>query len=170
MTAASPRKSRRIRQQDDLNRLPSLMQLPRRHKSIAAVVALAAENHDLLHRAIMREHMLRHGRPGIFHQRKRRHAEALAGGAVDGAHFRRSHNFHAIPIFMMSKSSRLFQLAQLRGFAHGDQAIVGLDPLIGRGIEAHALAPLDGQHNHSALLPDARTLNRLAGERDAGVI
>ena len=46
----------------------------------------------------MRKHMLGDRGSRIFHQRKRGHAEALTGGAVNGAHFCRGNNFHfAIP-------------------------------------------------------------------------
>jgi hypothetical protein len=60
----------------------------------------------------------------------------------------------------------LFQLAQLRRLAHRNQAIVHLDPLVGRGIKAHSFPPLDRQHNHSSLLPDAGTLQSLARNVD----
>ena len=36
------------------------MQLARGHESIAAIVALAADDHDLLRIGVMRENMLRH--------------------------------------------------------------------------------------------------------------
>ena len=70
------------------------MQSPRRHESVAAIVSLAAKNHDAHRRGVMREHIIRDGCAGIFHQRERRHAEALAGGAIDGSHFRRADNLH----------------------------------------------------------------------------
>src|SRR6266581_631480 len=67
-----------------------------------------------------------------------------------------------IVIRLSCRRSGLFQLAQLRRLAHRNQAVVHLNPLIGGRIEPHAFAPLDGQHNHSALLPDAGTLQSLA--------
>src|SRR5215470_18370079 len=74
----------------------------------------------------------------------------------------------ALTIFMGNRLScgsyRLFQLPQLRGLSHGDEAVLGLDPLIGRGIEAHGIAPFDRQHDDAALLSDARGLERFAGE------
>jgi hypothetical protein len=56
-----------IGQQDDLNRLPFLMQSPGSYESVAAVVAFAAENHDFASIAIVRKDVLGHGVPGIFH-------------------------------------------------------------------------------------------------------
>ncbi len=84
----------RVRQQDDLHFLPLLMQPSRRHKAIAAVIPLAAENHDAPGRSMMREHIIRHGRARILHQRERRHAEALAGGAINGSHLFCGNDFH----------------------------------------------------------------------------
>src|ERR1700721_2673619 len=89
-----------IREEDDLNRLSLLMQMPGGDESVAAVVALAAENHNPLCFAVIRKHMLRHGRSGIFHERKGWHAVALGGGVVNGAHFGRSNDFHWVSIFM----------------------------------------------------------------------
>src|ERR1700721_2185420 len=57
----------------------------------------------------------------------------------------------AVTIFIRLRLSRsggrLLELPQLRGLAHGDQAAVHFDPLIGRRIETHPFPPLDGQHN-----------------------
>ena len=92
-----------IGQQDDLHRLLCLMQLAGSHESVAAIVALAAEDHNLLGIEVVRENIFRHGGPGIFHQRQGGDAEALAGRAVDGAHFCRSYDFHAILILMTKR-------------------------------------------------------------------
>ena len=64
----------------------------------------------------------------------------------------------------MSLSRCLLQLSQLRGLAHGDQGIAGLNDVVGRRIESHALLALDGENNYAAFLADARTSNRFAGE------
>ena len=85
----------RIGEQNHLNRLPRPMQPPRSHKSIAAVVSLAAKYHDLLRRTEMRQDMLRHSRTSILHQRERRHAIALVASAINGPHFVSRNNFHA---------------------------------------------------------------------------
>jgi hypothetical protein len=42
----------------------------------------------------MRQNIVSHRSACIFHERERWHAEALAGGAVNGSHFFRSHDFH----------------------------------------------------------------------------
>ena len=92
-----------IGQQDDLHRLPCLKQLASGHESVAAVVALATEDQYFLRIGVMRQNMLRHRGPGVFHQRQGWHAEALAGRAVDGAHFCRGYDFHAILILMTKR-------------------------------------------------------------------
>ena len=51
----------RIGQQDHLNRLPLLVQLPCRHEPVTAVVTLAAENRNPLRATVMRQNMLRDG-------------------------------------------------------------------------------------------------------------
>ena len=67
----------------------------------------------------MRENVLGNRRPGVFHQRKRRHAEALAGGTVNGPHFRRSDDLHveivaALDFLLVFKS---FSAASAHPFA-----------------------------------------------------
>src|SRR5215469_2816372 len=67
-----------------------------------------------------------------------------------------------------SQSSRLachlFELAQLGRFAHGDQEIAGLNAVIRRWIEVHALLALVRENNNPALLANPRALNGLAGK------
>src|ERR1700735_3204445 len=84
----------RVRQQYYLNLLPLFTQSPRRHESIAAIISLAAKNHDAHRRGVMQEHIIRDGCARIFHQRERRHAEALAGSAINSSHFGRADNLH----------------------------------------------------------------------------
>ena len=90
----------RVRQQDNLNFLPPFMQPPPGHESISSIISLAAENYDALRRSVMLQHIFRDGRAGIFHQRKRRHAEALAGGAVNPSHFFCADNLHNRIVFI----------------------------------------------------------------------
>src|SRR5208282_474732 len=66
------------------------------NESIAAVVAFAAENADALRLRVIGEDETSDGRAGVLHQRKRRNAEALRGGAIDLAHFRRADDFHRV--------------------------------------------------------------------------
>src|SRR5579859_1950037 len=84
----------RVREENDLYVFALLMQSPRRDETVAAVVTFAAENHNPSHRVVMSQDVLRDGRTRVLHQCERRHAEALAGGAVDSAHFRRGYDFH----------------------------------------------------------------------------
>src|ERR1700731_5322259 len=76
-----------IREEDDLHCLALFMQMPSCDESGATVVSFAAEHDNPLGLAVIRKHMLSHGRSGIFHERKGWHAEALGGGVVNGAHF-----------------------------------------------------------------------------------
>jgi len=85
-----------IRQKNYLDDLPYLMQQPRRNKTIAAIVALAAEDNDPPRRRVVRENMIRHGCSRIFHQRERGNAEAFASGAIDGAHFFAGDDLHGL--------------------------------------------------------------------------
>ena len=104
-----------IREEDDLNRLALLMQMPGCDESVTAIVALAAEHDNPLGLAIIPEHMLSHGRSGIFHERKGWNAEALGGGVVNGAHFGRSDDFHSVSIFMKTQRSvRVGAIARVR--------------------------------------------------------
>src|ERR1700685_2862384 len=77
----------RIRQQNHLYFFPLLMQAARGDESVTSVVAFAAKDHDTTHFPVMRQNIVSHRSTSIFHERERWHAEALAGGAVNGSHF-----------------------------------------------------------------------------------
>ena len=94
---------RRIGQQDDLHRLPFLMQPSRRHEAVAAVVPFAAENDHAPHRTVMRQHMLRDSRSRVLHQRERWDTESFARRAIDLSHFCCSNNFHLRSFFQSPK-------------------------------------------------------------------
>ena len=59
----------------------------------------------------------------------------------------------------------MFELAELGGFSHGNEAVAGFDVLVGRGVEAHGFAAFDGEDDYAALLADARRFKRLTRER-----
>ena len=44
----------------------------------------------------------------------------------------------------------MFQLPQLRGLAHGNQAVVRLDALVGGGVEAHGVAAIPKASRHES--------------------
>ena len=103
--------------------------------------------------------------PAFSIKRQGRNAEALRGGAIDVAHFRRAYDFHGFD--SDARPSRLFEFAKLLRLAHGDQKIAGFDAIVGGGVEAHARLALDGEDDDAAILPDARRLDGLAGKRTA---
>src|ERR1700747_443525 len=94
-----------IPEEDDLNRLSLLMQMPGCDEAVATIVAFATEHDNPLCLAVIRKHMLSHGRSRIFHERKGWHAEALGSGVVNGAHFGGSNDFHLASIFMRTQRS-----------------------------------------------------------------
>src|SRR5580658_7758755 len=85
---------RRISQQNHLHRFGFFTQDSRCDKPIAAVVPLAAKDNNLFGAPIRSQHMLGNSRASVLHQRERSHAKALAGDAIDGAHFCCGNDFH----------------------------------------------------------------------------
>ncbi len=87
---------RRIREQDHLRRNATFAQPSRDHKSIAAIISLAAQHHDAarMQVGIVRPEIFGNGCAGIFHQLQARHAVALAGEAIDFAHLAGGKCFH----------------------------------------------------------------------------
>jgi len=63
-------------------------------EAIAAIVALAADNHNAMSRCVTRHNVIRDSGTGVLHQRRRRDAELLAAGAVNGAHFFCGNDLH----------------------------------------------------------------------------
>src|SRR5271157_790981 len=74
------------------------MQLARDHEAVAAIVALAADDHDAIRLVILFEDELRDGRAGVLHQGERMDTKSLGGGAVDLAHFGSGGDLHARPV------------------------------------------------------------------------
>src|SRR5580700_8028220 len=70
------------------------MQPARGHKSVAAVIPLAAENYDPCSRSMVRENIVGHSRARVLHQRERRHAKSLAGSAINASHLLCGNDFH----------------------------------------------------------------------------
>jgi hypothetical protein len=70
---------RRRRAQHRIRTSAQPQQVPRRHKSVAAVVPLAAQDHNaaLRHIRIARADIFRHTSPGVFHQRQARYVRLL---------------------------------------------------------------------------------------------
>ena len=88
---------RRIREQNHLRRNAAFAQPPCDHESIAAVVSLAAKDHDAarVQVGIIRPEVFGDGRAGVFHQLQAGHAVALAGEPIDFAHLVGGEGFHA---------------------------------------------------------------------------
>ncbi len=82
------------RQQDDLHIPAFPLQFASGDEAIAAIVALAADNHNAMSRCVTRHNVIRDSGTGVLHQRRRRDAEALAAGAVNGAHFFCGNDLH----------------------------------------------------------------------------
>src|SRR5579864_3723390 len=81
------------------------MKTPGSDKAITAVVSLAAENYRAPRGSVVRKDVVCHCSASVFHQGERRNAEALGGGAIDGAHFRGGYDFHAVSIFTRTTPS-----------------------------------------------------------------
>jgi hypothetical protein len=95
-----------IRQQENAHRAARFDQFTGHDESIAAVVAFAADNRNALRARKIGEDETRHGRARVVHQVNGRHAKALRGGAIDLAHFRRTHDLHACDPAVPSSSRR----------------------------------------------------------------
>ena len=95
-----------IGQQQNGNLHPGLVQLARGDKAIAAIVPLAADDADAFGAEVASQDEIGDRRPGVLHQRERRDAEALAGGAVDLAHFGGSDDLHRVRAVAVSSSRR----------------------------------------------------------------
>ena len=91
-----------LRQQQYANVSARFMQFAGRDKSVAAVISLSANYSDRFSRGILRQDKRRHGRARVLHEGQRRNAEALAGGAVDLAHFGSCDDFHDRAVAMRS--------------------------------------------------------------------
>src|SRR5580700_9304251 len=83
-----------VRQQNHLYLFPLLVQAACRDKSVAPVVTLPTENYHATRFAVMRQNVISNRGARILHERERWHAEALAGGAVNGSHFFCTNDFH----------------------------------------------------------------------------
>src|SRR5208337_3494072 len=83
-----------IRQQQNAHGTARFDELAGDDESVAAVVALAAENADALGFRVIGEDETGDRGAGVFHQEERRYAETLGGGAIDLAHFRRGYDLH----------------------------------------------------------------------------
>ena len=151
----------RIRQQKHEHFPARFPQPAGRDEAIAAVVPFPANDSDPRGVRIIGEHETRHRGARIFHQRERGHAKALRGGAIDLAHLGRADDLHdrEPPFVPAGGAGRL---------AHGDQEIARLNAVVRRGIEAHARAALDGQHDHAAILANPRAFDGLSRKPESG--
>src|ERR1019366_3730437 len=82
------------------------VQFARHHKSIAAIVALAANYGDAVGMAILLQDELRHRGPGVLHQDDGLHSEARGGNAIDLAHLVGAGDFHARSVAKSSSRRR----------------------------------------------------------------
>ncbi len=83
-----------ITQQQNADFASGAVQFPRGDKAIAAVVALAAQNRDVVRRRKFALDKTRNRRSGLMHQVKRCDTVPLRRGAIDAAHFVGGQNFH----------------------------------------------------------------------------
>ncbi len=113
-----------VRQQDYLDLFLPFTQQARRHKTVAAIISLAAKDQDALCRSVMRQHIMSHGRPRILHQRERRYAKALTSSVVYGSHFFCADNLHTSTTFFLITPSRTDYKTKRPSALRGEPGIV----------------------------------------------
>ena len=95
---------RRIGKEENAGRSARFAQTARHHHAVAAVISLAAENHDIARRQIGKVSLqiIRHARARVLHQLQAGNAVALGGQPVHLAHLFRGKHFHGSSIMARS--------------------------------------------------------------------
>ena len=139
------------------------MQLARRHKAIAAIVAFAADRADRVEvEMLLRE--FRHGRARIFHQGERRNAIFLSGSAVNGAHLFRGDDFHERGAEALAARDSSLTSCAVSPMAIRQSSAP--DGFMGFRVEASvAVRVADGQDHDAEFMVNAGTANGRPGKR-----